>query len=211
MMPIAEMSALEGIPAFLRNQPKSLIAGVDEVGRGSLFGPVFAGVVMLPLEDLSDLVKLGVKDSKKLTSRGREKMFQALLSYGCTYRLGYATAQEIDRLNILQASLLAMYRAVQKLKPEPLCCLVDGQFPIPGLMLPQYTLIKGDARSPLIAAASIIAKCTRDALITRFAQKYPQYGLSAHQGYGTLIHRQALKRYGPTPQHRLSFAPLSRN
>jgi len=202
------MSPYEGIPPALVHQPQSLIAGVDEVGRGSLFGPVFAAVVVLPLENIPDLVQLGVKDSKKLSVLGRQKMFQALLSCGCTYRLGYATAKEIDQLNILQASLLAGARAIKKLKEEPVCCLVDGQFPLPSLSIPQYTLVKGDTRSPLIAAASIIAKVFRDDLIIRFAKKYPQYGLSSHKGYPTAMHRQALQKYGASPQHRFSFAPV---
>jgi ribonuclease HII len=198
----------EGIPKDLLTEPKSLIAGVDEVGRGSLFGPVFSAVVMLPLEKIEDLQKIGVKDSKKLTPSSRKRIFQSIKSLGCIYRLGYATAKEIDQHNILQASLLSMFRAINKLPESPDHCLVDGKFAIPKLTLSQQTLIKGDAKSPLIGAASIIAKIARDELINRLASKYPQYALEEHKGYATSKHCEALKKYGPSIQHRFSFSPV---
>jgi len=198
----------EGIPSNLLTKGGALIAGVDEVGRGCLFGPVFAAVVAVPLEYIPLLLQLGVKDSKKLSHCQRYKIFQQMQSHNCIYRLSYATAQEIDQLNILQASLKAMSRAVNKLPQKPDCTLVDGKFPIPNFATAQYTLIRGDDRSPVIALASIIAKLFRDELIDRFAQKYPQYGLSKHKGYPTAVHIQSLREYGPCPQHRFSFAPV---
>ncbi len=202
------MNPYEGIPANLLKKPKAQIAGIDEVGRGCLFGPVFAAVVVAPLELMPILLELGVKDSKKLSAGKRYKLFQSIQSLGCIYRLGYATACEIDNLNILQASLMAMNRAVNKLPKKPDCILVDGRFVIPNLAIDQYALIQGDDRSPVIASASIIAKQSRDELITRFALNYPQYGLSSHKGYPTATHISALREHGPSPQHRCSFAPV---
>jgi ribonuclease HII len=183
------------------------VAGVDEVGRGALFGPVVAAAVMLPDAALPELAVAGIKDSKKLTVVGRRRFAEQIRAVAIDCRVGFASVQEIDRLNILQASLLAMKRAVIKLKEPPELCLVDGKWPLPDLAIAQQTLIKGDERSLVIAAASIIAKVWRDELIMRFAEKYPEYDLAANKGYGTPKHLAALQQYGPSRLHRRSFSP----
>ena len=185
----------------------AIVAGVDEVGRGCLFGPVVAAAVILPDSALPHLLLAGVTDSKRLTSAQRTNLVQQIRSQATDCRIGLASVREIDRLNILQASLLAMRRSVSRLKVQPTLCLVDGNQPIPGLLIPQQTLVQGDSRSLAIAAASIIAKVWRDELMTRLAPKYPEYGLAKNKGYGTVAHRDALRRFGPTRWHRLSFRP----
>ena len=184
-----------------------LQAGVDEAGRGALFGPVVAGAVVIKSSVVPQLSRIGVKDSKQLSAKRRAELSLEIQKLAESWQIGYATAQEIDQINILQASLLAMKRAVLKLKVKPDLCLIDGRHEIRNLMIPQRNLIQGDRRSPIIAAASIIAKVWRDDLIVRWAQKYPEYDLARNKGYGTLKHRQALQKYGPSPQHRLSFHP----
>ncbi|SRR5579883_1035005 len=183
------------------------VAGVDEVGRGALFGPVVAAAVILPAERLTELAIVGVTDSKCLPAQQRKLLADQIRACALTYAVGYASVWEIDRLNILQASLLAMKRAVLKLQVPPDLCLIDGNQRIPGLCYPQQTLVKGDQRSLVIAAASILAKVWRDELITRLAVKYPQYNLAANKGYGTPTHRQALVQYGASRWHRRSFRP----
>ncbi|MGK7918093.1 MAG: ribonuclease HII [Prochloraceae cyanobacterium] len=184
---------------------QALIAGVDEVGRGALFGPVVAAAAVVPISGLPELVTIGVKDSKQLGAKKRSELVQPIQGTVKSWALGYATVEEIDRLNILQASLLAMKRAVLKLRVQPEMCLVDGKQPIPELPLPQKNLVKGDRRSPIIAAASILAKVWRDELIVRLAGKYSHYDLASNKGYGTKRHLLALQEYGPSPQHRMSF------
>ena len=185
----------------------NLVAGVDEVGRGCLFGPVVAAAVILPDSAASILTPAGVTDSKQLTAKQRLRLYPQIQSLAIDCRIGMASAREIDRLNILQASLLAMKRAIHKLQVQPTLCLVDGNRPIPALEIPQQPVIKGDQTELAIAAASIIAKVWRDRLITRLAAKYPGYDLAANKGYGSAKHRQALQQLGPSHQHRLSFAP----
>lgn len=186
---------------------QGLVAGVDEVGRGCLFGPVVAAAVILPASVLPQLAYAGVKDSKQLSRLRRLKLAQEIQGLALDWRIGYATSAEIDRINILQASLLAMKRAVLKLKVQPDLCLVDGNQPVPDLPMPQRTMIKGDQRSLEIAAASVVAKVWRDDLIIRLAEKYPNYDLVANKGYGTERHRLALQNYGPSRLHRQSFRP----
>lgn len=183
----------------------SIIAGVDEVGRGCWFGPVVAASVLISQEDLPILLALGVKDSKKLSPSKRLKLASQIKQIVQGIGVGYATVTEIEQLNILQASLLAMKRAILKLPFQPQLCLIDGKYHIPNLSLPQQTLIRGDQISPVIAAASIIAKVWRDDLITRWAVRYPHYDLANNKGYGTPKHRSALLEYGPSLQHRFSF------
>lgn len=188
-------------------QPSSLVAGVDEVGRGCLFGPVVAAAVILPPSALSELVTERVKDSKQLSVSRRLKLAEKICAVALDCKIGFASTAEIDRINILQASLLAMKRAVLKLKLQPQLCLVDGNQPLKDLLIPQQTLVRGDERSLVIASASIVAKVWRDALIVRLAEKYPMYDLVNNKGYGTVPHLQALQTYGPSPLHRMSFRP----
>lgn len=183
------------------------LAGLDEVGRGALFGPVVAAAVVLSPDSYSTLSTLGVTDSKQLSATQRSRLVAQIQQASLDCQIGLASVAEIDRLNILQASLLAMRRAFLKLRLTPAFCLVDGNQRVPNLTVDQQTLVQGDRRSLAIAAASIIAKVWRDDLITRLAQRYPNYGLDRHKGYGTPAHRQALQQHGLTPQHRRSFAP----
>ncbi|MBD2136127.1 ribonuclease HII [Anabaena sp. FACHB-1237] len=184
-----------------------MVAGVDEVGRGCLFGPVVAAAVILPESAFSMLMGDKINDSKKLSSSRRVKLAQQIASLSIDWKIGYATTAEIDKLNILQASLLAMKRAVDKLKITPSLCLIDGNQLVPGLSRSQNTVIKGDERSLNIAAASIMAKVWRDDLITRLGSKYPMYDIANNKGYGSQKHLLALQQYGPSPLHRLSFRP----
>jgi ribonuclease HII len=184
-----------------------LVAGVDEVGRGALFGPVVAAAVILPTSVLPQLALAGVKDSKQLSPRRRLKLAQEIQGLALDWRIGYATSREIDQINILQASLLAMKRAILKLKVKPDICLIDGKQLLPNLPLPQRTMVKGDERSLEIAAASVVAKVWRDELVIRLATKYPDYDLATNKGYGTQQHRLALQQHGLSPLHRLSFSP----
>ncbi|MGF1479447.1 MAG: ribonuclease HII [Cyanophyceae cyanobacterium] len=187
--------------------PVKLVAGVDEVGRGALFGPVVAAVVAVPLSTISKLRQLGVRDSKRLSKQQRWQLVPQIQTLASGWKISCVSAAEIDRLNILQASLQAMKQAVAGLPQQPDICFVDGKQTLPGLTIPQLALVKGDRRSPAIAAASILAKVWRDDLISCLAEKYSGYGLSSHKGYGTPRHRSVLEHYGPSPQHRLSFAP----
>jgi ribonuclease HII len=183
------------------------IAGVDEVGRGALFGPVVAAAVILADATIQQLLDQGMTDSKQLSPRQRLSLNQHIREQAVAYQIGMASVYEIDRLNILQASLLAMRRSVLRLSITPQRCLVDGNQKIPQLPMPQTTLIKGDQSEPAIAAASILAKVWRDQLIIRLDQRYPCYHLASNKGYGSAKHRQALQDLGPTRQHRLSFTP----
>lgn len=193
------------LPNLTGNQ--KLVAGVDEVGRGALFGPVVAAAVILPTSTLPKLAIAGIRDSKQLSALQRLKLAQEIKALALDWRIGYASSQEIDQLNILQASLLAMKRAILKLNVKPDICLVDGNHSLPDLPIPQQTMIKGDERSLEIAAASIVAKVWRDELVIRLATKYPNYDLVANKGYGTQKHRLALQQYGPSRLHRISFSP----
>ncbi len=185
----------------------TIYAGVDEVGRGCLFGPVVAAAVILPDGSDTPLLTAGVTDSKLLSPRQRQNFAQQIAAIAVDCQIGVASVAEIDRLNILQASLLAMRRAVLKLRVMPDGCWVDGNQRIPNLPMAQQTWVKGDLECVAIAAASIVAKVWRDDLITRLDSQYPGYDLSRNKGYGTAKHRAALQRLGLTPQHRRSFAP----
>lgn len=197
--------SLEELPELLC--PQAIVAGVDEVGRGSLFGPVVAAAVILPKSALAQLSLDGVRDSKKLSVGRRKKLAAKIQTVAIDWQIGFASVNEIDRLNIFHASLLAMKRAVMKLKVQPELCLVDGKWAIPNLSMLQQTLVKGDERSLVIASASIIAKVWRDELVLRLANKYPLYDLAKNKGYGTQQHLLALQQYGPTRLHRTSFSP----
>ena len=184
-----------------------LIAGVDEVGRGALWGPVVAAAVTLPLSSLPKLEAIGVRDSKKLSPQKRKNLVEPIQTIVTSWHIAEATVAEIDRLNILQASLLAMKRAVLGLNISPGVCLVDGKFAIPNLDIAQKAVVKGDNRSVAIASASILAKVWRDDLIISLAADYPHYDLAANKGYPTKNHLLALKQYGLSSQHRKSFRP----
>jgi len=186
---------------------QGLVAGVDEVGRGALFGPVVAAAVILPVSALSSLAAANIKDSKQLSGCRRVQLATQIQVLALDWNIGIASTWEIDRINILQASLLAMKRAVLKLKVQPDLCLVDGNQPIKDLPVRQETLVRGDERSLVIASASIVAKVWRDALVVRLASKYPMYDLAGNKGYGTQRHLQALQQYGSTRWHRKSFRP----
>lgn len=185
----------------------ALIAGVDEVGRGALFGSVVAAVIVLPTSSLFQLSEIGVKDSKQLSAKKRQQLSQLVQVIATDWRIASASVAEIDQLNIFHASLLAMKRAVMGLRVQPAFCLVDGKFPIPELSIEQKTVVQGDRYSALIAAASILAKVWRDELIVNLANDYPEYDLINNKGYPTSKHRSALKQYGLSPHHRTSFRP----
>jgi ribonuclease HII len=182
-----------------------LIAGVDEVGRGPLAGPVVAAAVILDSNNPID----GLADSKKLTELRREKLAEEIKLKALAWAVGRAEVEEIDRINILQASLLAMQRAVTALSTNPQHVLVDGNH-CPKFHCPATAIIKGDATEPAISAASIIAKVTRDHEMVGLNEIYPGYGLDSHKGYPTKAHLDALDRLGVTPIHRKSFAPVKK-
>jgi len=181
------------------------IAGVDEAGRGPLAGPVMAAAVILH----PDRPIAGLADSKELSPKRREALYIQIVERAQAYAVGRAEVAEIDRLNILQATLLAMSRAVQALQVIPAIVWVDGN-QAPRLPMPVRTLIQGDRDGGPISAASILAKVSRDREMARLAALYPDYGFERHQGYPTAAHLAALLRHGPSPIHRLSFAPVRR-
>ena len=183
----------------------SSIAGVDEVGRGCLFGPVFAAAVVLDGDAADGLQAAGLTDSKKLTPRRRAALVPRIEECSLAWALGQASAREIDGVGIRGATELAMLRALQRLPARPELVLVDGNLPLRLWTGPQLTVVRGDSRSAAIAAASVIAKEARDALIRRLAARWPGYGLEKHVGYGTAQHREALLASGPTALHRRSF------
>lgn len=184
-----------------------LIAGVDEVGRGALFGPVVAAAVILSPAAMETLSTAGVTDSKQLSPQQRQVLAIQIRAVAISCQVGMASVREIDRLNILQASLLAMRRSVCRLRPVPDLCLIDGNQSVSGLPCPQQTWVKGDQRSLSIAAASIVAKVWRDRLMIRLAKRYPEYDLASNKGYGTPKHKLALQQFGSSVQHRRSFSP----
>jgi ribonuclease HII len=191
---------------------KGLVAGVDEVGRGSLAGPVIAAAVILGTSHLSTRLLSEINDSKMLAKQKREYVYNELklLEDKGTYTsIGKASVEEIDDLNILQASLLAMKRAIEKLAIQPSAVLVDGN-QIPKVYMSANSIKKGDSVSFSIAAASIVAKITRDRLMEKLGLLFPQYGWKNNAGYGTLEHRNALANHGVTPHHRKSFAPVAK-
>ena len=183
-----------------RDKGHLTIAGIDEAGRGPLAGPVVAAAVILP----DRFPSADVNDSKQLSPVQRDRLYELIYAQAVAVGIGIVDAIEIDRINILRASLLAMVMAASNLDPAPDCLLVDGNFPVP-LALAQQTIVKGDALSLSIAAASIVAKVTRDRLMSRYDQDYPQYGFAGHKGYGTHTHREAIVRHGCCPIHRRSF------
>lgn len=176
------------------------ICGIDEVGRGPLAGPVVAGAVILP----RDCRILYVNDSKQLSEKKREELYDVIMEQALCCAVGYATPERIDEINILQATYEAMREAIDKLSPQPQLLLNDA-VTIPGVNIRQVPIIKGDAKSITIGAASIIAKVTRDRLMVEYDRIYPEYHFAENKGYGSAAHIEALKKYGPTPIHRRSF------
>lgn len=184
----------------LRREGVGLFCGVDEAGRGPLVGPVYAAAVILPSQPRIQ----GLDDSKKLSPKRREELFEEIVAAAVSYGIAWATAQEIDEVNILNATYLAMTRAIGMLDPQPELRLIDGNRAegIPG---PCRTLVGGDGKSASIAAASILAKVSRDRYMEAYARRYPGYGFEKHKGYGTKQHYEALRELGPTEEHRRSF------
>lgn len=181
------------------------VCGVDEAGRGPLAGPVCAAAVIFPRDLNLDETIPGLNDSKKLTDKKRRELFGIIQANALSYGIGYASREEIDEVNILQATFLAMKRAVGQLCIQPGIVLVDGNRD-PGFEdIPTKLVVKGDSLSASIAAASILAKVSRDDVMIQLAAQYPQYGFDIHKGYGTQKHYAALEEFGPTPVHRLSF------
>ena len=188
---------------MLKKQGTYFVAGVDEAGRGPLAGAVFAGAVILdpdkPIE--------GLADSKKLTEKQREALFEIIQERALAWGIGRADSEEIDRVNILQATFLAMQRAIANLSIVPTLALIDGN-QLPKLNCAAKTIIKGDETEPAISAASILAKVSRDREMVLLAEQFPEYGFAKHKGYGTKEHLLALEKYGPCKIHRQSFAPV---
>lgn len=181
------------------------VAGIDEAGRGPLAGPVVAAAVILPAAD----AVAGLDDSKKLSAAKREALYAAITAHPeIRWAVGMADCAEIDRHNILRATHLAMARAADGLRVEPAICLIDG-LAVPGFPRRSHAVVKGDSISLSIAAASIVAKVTRDRIMARLDAEFPQYGFAAHQGYGTKAHLAALRLHGPCPHHRHSFRPVA--
>lgn len=190
-----------------------LIAGIDEAGRGPLAGPVVAAVAVLNSEILADAAKMeklsGINDSKKITAKKRDLLFDLVRENFFEVGVGVVDHETIDRVNILQATFLAMKMAVGQLKQKPDYLMVDGKFIIPNSSFRQEAVIDGDALVFSIAAASIIAKVTRDRLMEEYDKRFPAYGFAKHAGYGTKAHIEALKRFGPCTIHRKTFRPIS--
>lgn len=192
------------IPQAFSWREGMLVAGVDEVGRGPLIGAVVTAAVILdPARPIA-----GLADSKKLSAKRRQELAMEIREKALAWSLGRAEADEIDRLNIFKATMLAMQRAVEKLSLVPDAALVDGN-KIPSLGCPADAVVKGDARIPAISAASILAKVARDAEMEALHLAHPQYGFDRHKGYPTEVHMAALKLHGPLPEHRRSFGPVA--
>ncbi|ETK40128.1 ribonuclease HII [Pseudomonas fluorescens] len=192
-----------GLDFSLVAQAHELVAGVDEVGRGPLCGAVVTAAVILdPNRPI-----LGLNDSKKLTEARREKLYDEICEKALSWHIARAEVEEIDELNILHATMLAMQRAVEGLHITPKMAMIDGNR-CPKLTMPSEAVVKGDSKVPAIAAASILAKVSRDREMAAFELIYPGYGIGGHKGYPTPVHLEALARLGPTPIHRRSFAPV---
>lgn len=179
----------------------SCICGVDEAGRGPLAGPVCAAAVILP----EGVVIEGLDDSKKLTEKKREKLYDIIKMTAVAYSVAYGTLEEIETVNILEATYLAMNRAIEGLNIKPDFALIDGNRVPRGIKIPCETIVKGDSKSMSVAAASVLAKVTRDRLMLEYDKKYPEYNFKKHKGYGTKEHTELIRQYGPCEIHRLSF------
>ena len=178
----------------------AVVCGVDEAGRGPLAGPVYAAAVILP----DGLEEMGINDSKKMTEKKREALYDIIVENATAYGIGFATEKEIDEINILNATFLAMRRAVEAMGVKPDLVLVDGNRK-PGTGYEEMTLVKGDAKSISISAASILAKVSRDRYMKELAERHPEYKFEQHKGYGTKLHYEMIEQYGILPDHRRSF------
>lgn len=186
-----------------------LLGAIDEAGRGPLAGPVVATCVVLsPEKNFDEDFRELIKDSKKLTEKKREEIFDLILENFSEVGVGICDHETIDRINILEASFLAMKKAIGGIKQKPEYIILDGKFPIPNISTKQEPIIKGDSFVFSIAAASIIAKVTRDRIMRDFHEKFPEYEFARHKGYGTKLHIELLKKHGPSPIHRKSFGPV---
>ncbi len=183
------------------NSGFSCICGVDEAGRGPLAGPVCAAAVILP----EGAVIEGLDDSKKLTEKKRERLYDVIRTTAVAYSVAYGTLEEIETVNILEATYLAMNRAIEGLNVKPDFALIDGNRAPRGIKIPCETIVKGDSKSMSVAAASVLAKVTRDRLMLEYDKKYPEYNFKKHKGYGTKEHTELIRQYGPCEIHRLSF------
>lgn len=183
------------------NSGFSCICGVDEAGRGPLAGPVCAAAVILPEGAAIE----GLDDSKKLTEKKRERLYDIIKETAVAYSVAYGTLEEIETVNILEATYLAMNRAIEGLNVKPDFALIDGNRVPRGIKIPCETIVKGDSKSMSVAAASVLAKVTRDRLMLEYDKKYPEYNFKKHKGYGTKEHTELIKQYGPCEIHRLSF------
>ena len=184
-----------------RQKGYKFICGVDEAGRGPLAGPVCAAAVILPPDCIID----GLNDSKKISEKKREMLFEQIIQKAVSYSVAYGTLEEIEKYNILEASYLAMNRAIDGLSQKADFALIDGNRIPKNIKIPCETVVKGDSKSCSVAAASILAKVTRDRLMLEYDKKYPQYNFAKHKGYGTKAHYEAIKEYGVCEIHRLSF------
>lgn len=189
------------IETLAREKGYKYICGVDEAGRGPLAGPVCAAAVILPDNCEID----GLNDSKKLSEKKREALYDVIIEKAIAYAVCYGTLEEVETVNILQATFLAMNRAIDELSVKPDYALIDGNRVPKDIKIPCETVVKGDSKSYSVAAASILAKVTRDRLMEEYDILYPQYGFAKHKGYGTAVHYAAIKEYGPSPVHRLTF------
>ena len=184
-----------------RQKGYKFICGVDEAGRGPLAGPVCAAAVILPPDCIID----GLNDSKKISEKKREMLFEQIIQKAVSYSVAYGTLEEIEKYNILEATYLAMNRAIDGLSQKTDFALIDGNRIPKNIKIPCETVVKGDSKSCSVAAASILAKVTRDRLMLEYDKKYPQYNFAKHKGYGTKAHYEAIKEYGVCEIHRLSF------
>jgi len=195
--------------AVIESSGKTLIAGIDEAGRGAIAGPVYAAAVILALNDPEKLSALrDVDDSKKKTARQREELFDLIKSNVLAYGVGFSPALSIDQEGIISANTRAMMDAVAQLEPQARYLLIDGRMRLRNLPIPQESIIRGDSKSLSIAAASILAKVSRDRHMISLARRFPGYGLERNMGYCTPEHVAALDKQGPCPEHRYSFAPI---
>ncbi len=194
---------------FQQKHPNAKLVGVDEAGRGPLAGPVCAAACYIEPSLYSHPIMQQINDSKKLTPKKRENIFNELIKLPIIYCTGFASSEQIDKMNILQATFFAMRHALTKFKGHNIYVLVDGNRLISNLTTPQEAIVKGDGTSLCVAAASIIAKVSRDRFMDIVAKQYPEYDFAGHKGYGTQSHIEAIKKYGPCPEHRKTFEPIA--